>query len=145
MTDEARARAFLEKFFEARPKKFFKELDDGDKGLFAVLRMLACADGRKSAGDVANELHMSTPRVAAALKSLERKEYIVREASSTDARKTEVCITDEGRAALCKEQAALEEIVDYLMETVGERDMNELLRISGVIAAALDKTCNDGR
>ena len=145
MVNEKRAWEFLKRFYEARPKEFYKSLDDHGRGVCAVLRMLSLSDGQVLAGDIASELHMSTPRVAASLKTLEGKGYIERAVAESDARKTVVRITSDGNKELARVDKELAEFVDYLMETVGEHDMNELLRISDLIARALDKKFRENK
>ncbi len=139
MVDEKRAIDFLDRFVDGQPKRFFRDLDDSGKGLYAILRMLALADDETVAGDIAVALGMSTPRVASALRTLESRGLIARMPSDRDARRTVVRITMGGREALRAKQAELAKLVDYLMENVGEADMYEFLRVSQKIGAALNK------
>ncbi|MDE5593161.1 MAG: MarR family transcriptional regulator [Clostridiales bacterium] len=138
MDNRQKAHEFLTKFFESRPKSFFKNLDERSKGLHVILRLLDNVGGTVVAGYIAEELNMSTPRVAAALKALEGKGYIVRSSSADDRRKTVVTITEKGRAATKRDEDALIGLVSHLFDTVGEKDLNEFLRISSAISGALD-------
>ncbi|MDE6401520.1 MAG: MarR family winged helix-turn-helix transcriptional regulator [Clostridiales bacterium] len=139
MVDEKRAIEFIESFVEGQPKRFFRDLDDNGKGLFAILRMLSVSGNETVAGDIASTLNMSTPRVASALRTLESRGLVLRMPSDLDARRTVVRITMGGREALLEKQAELAELVDFLMETVGESDMYEFLRISRAIGESLNK------
>lgn len=139
MVDEKRAIDFLDRFVDGQPKRFFRDLDDSGKGLYAILRMLTLADDETVAGDIAVALGMSTPRVASALRTLESRGLIARMPSDRDARRTVVRITMGGREALLAKQTELAKLVDYLMENVGEADMYEFLRVSQKIGAALNK------
>ena len=125
MVDEKRAIDFLDRFVDGQPKRFFRDLDDSGKGLYAILRMLTLADDETVAGDIAVALGMSTPRVASALRTLESRGLIARMPSDRDARRTVVRITMGGREALRAKQTELAKLVDYLMENVGEADMYE--------------------
>lgn len=138
MDNKTKAREFLAEFFENRPKGFTKPLDDKSRGLCMILHLLDNVGGTVIAGDIAEELNMSTPRVAAALKALEGKGYIVRSSSADDRRKTVVTITEAGRSAAKRDEDVLVELVSYLFDTVGESDLNEFLRISSAIKNALD-------
>lgn len=138
MNTENRAKEFIRKFHESRPKEFFKKLDDKDKGLGLIMFMLAGATGEVLAGDISRELGMSTPQVSAALNALERKGFIVRTTAPQDRRKIVVDLTDAGRAEVAHVQQITEQTVEYLMETVGERDLNEFLRIINEIKSALE-------
>lgn len=147
MHDKAKAKEYLERFYAVRPKKFFKRLDDCEHGLFVILRMLNRATGEIVAGDIADALNMSTPRVAAALNALERKGYAVRAESQTDRRKTVVRITDEGRRAVQASEDMVLGLVEHILQSVGEADLDEFIRVSGKINAALDERAgfSDGK
>lgn len=138
MDNQQKAHEFVAKFFASRSKSFFKNFDDRGKGLHVILRLLDNVGGTVVAGYIAEELHMSTPRVAAALKALEGKGYIVRNSSADDRRKTVVTITEQGRIATKRDEDALIGLVAYLFDTVGDKDLNEFLRISSAISNALD-------
>ena len=142
MDKQEKAQQFLNRFFmahsKAHPKGFIKRLDDENRGLHVILRRLTEAGGSLCAGDISDDLCMSTPRVAAALKTLEGKGYIVRTRDTDDKRKTVVSVTDEGRAAAKRDEQEIIELVMYLYDTVGDDDLNEFLRISSAIADALN-------
>ena len=142
MDKENRAKEFIRRFHDGRPKDFFKNLDDKDKGLCLIMFMLADATGDVLAGDIATALEMSTPRVAAALNVLEKKGFVSRASVQTDRRKIAVCLTDAGRAEIEHIRQITEQTIEYLMETVGERDMFEFLRIIDGIKTALEKREN---
>ena len=139
MQDKSKVEEYLEKFFEVRPKKFFHRVDDSERGLAVILRMLDDATGEVNAGDIASELRMSTPRVAAALKTLERKGYAVRTPSAKDRRKTVVSITDVGRERVHELWREVCGIMEYLLDPVGEAELSEFIRLCGKINSALDE------
>lgn len=139
MNNEQKAREFASRFFSAQPKEFFKPLDNKTKGMYAILRMLANADDEVTAGDISHALDMSTPHVAAALKTLEGKGYITRKPSVGDARRVMVRLTDAGLAEHTARENELIELVDYVLDAVGERDLNELLRIMTEIRQAVER------
>ena len=132
MKNEQKAREYAEKFFSAQPQGFFKPLDEKTKGMHLILRMLA-RSGEACAGDISHTLGMST------LKALEGKGYVTREPSASDARRVIVRLTDAGRAEHDVRESELIELVDYVLDTVGERDLYELLRIMKEICGALEK------
>lgn len=138
MSNEEKAKDFLEKFFESRPKEFLEKLNDNSKGLFIILRLLDQSTNEILAGDISNQLDFTTPRVAAALKNLEKKGYIRRCDSAQDARKTVVMITEEGRAALKERECELIKFVERLIDAVGEEDLNEFLRIAIKMQKAIE-------
>ena len=65
-----------------------------------VLAYLTQADGEVIAGDIARKLGVSTARVAALLKAMEKNGLVTRHASPADARRTVVEITP-ARGSLC--------------------------------------------
>lgn len=142
MYDKTKAREYLRRFSDMRPKKLLRCMDDTERGLLVILRMLDGATGEVVAGDIADELCMSTPRVAAALNALERKGYAVRERAETDRRKTVVCITESGRQAVYSGEEIILELMEHVLKSVGESDLDEFIRISGKIKAAIEEhTC----
>lgn len=142
MDKREKAKQFLRRLTEAHPKDFFKRVDDETRGLHLILHLLNKAEGVVVAGDISEALCLSTPRVAAALKALEGKGYVVRKRAADDKRKTEVEITEEGRAAAERDDDCLIELVSYLFDAVGDDDLNEFLRISSVISRALENRKN---
>lgn len=137
INNEDKAKLFLENFYKSRPVFFLEKLNDNTKGIFVILRLLAYSTEEIFAGDISSKLSFSTPRVAAALNTLEKKRYISRKTSTSDARKTIVNITDEGMAALKEREAELLKFVTLLIDKVGEQDLNEFLRIAVEIQNAV--------
>ncbi len=129
MNNEEKAKVFLAKFYENRPNEIFEKFDDNSKGIFVILRLLEQSTDKIYSGDISRKLHFTTPRVAAALKTLEKKGYIERYVSRRDARRTVVVITEVGKNALKERENKLLRFVEELIDVVGEEDMNELLRI----------------
>lgn len=138
MDKQTKAKHFLQSFAQSHHKDFFKKMHDENRGLHVILHLLYESGGNIGAGDISSMLCMSTPRVAAVLKTLEGKGYIVRTQATDDKRKTVVSITDDGRAAAKRDEDSLTELVMYLYDTVGDDDLNEFLRISAAISAALN-------
>lgn len=142
MDKQEKARQFLSRFFaahsKAHPKGFIRRLDDENRGLHVILRKLTEAGGSMSAGEISDNLCMSTPRVAAALKTLEGKGYIVRTRADDDKRKTVVSVTDDGLAAAKRDEQSVIELIMHLYDTVGDDELNEFLRISERISQALE-------
>ena len=77
-----------------------KLLESGYKGEFVALRILRDSCTEVVAGDLAKKMNVSTARVAAMLKSLERKRFICRLRSQKDRRITVIEITQSGLQAL---------------------------------------------
>lgn len=81
-------------------RKLTKLIDNGYKGIFVILRILQESQDTVYAGEIAKKMNVSTARVASALNTLEKKNYVRRENQISDARKTAVHLTKEGEKAL---------------------------------------------
>lgn len=138
MSTREDALEFLQKMSQCRAAAFFDDVDLQQKGSCFVLAYLERSSGEVIAGDLAKELRVSTARIAALLKKMEKNELITRHSSPSDARKTVVKITPKGAAYAGQEREKLLSKAELLIEKVGKRDLDELIRIFWKIKAALD-------
>ncbi|MDE6201017.1 MAG: MarR family winged helix-turn-helix transcriptional regulator [Clostridiales bacterium] len=137
MDKQEKAKQFLNRFFAAHPRPFFKSIDGSIRGMHPILRYVDSATTEVLAGDIAEFMGVSTPRVAAVLNCMEQKGFVVRHPSASDRRKVVVSITDGGKAELKKAGDEMLKFAEYLYDTVGDDDLNEFLRISERISQAL--------
>lgn len=101
MATDEQVDEFIALIDETRPVQLFHHIDEATVGAGGIMRMLCCAkvgDDPVTAGAIAEELHVSTARVAALLKNMEAKGLISRERAASDARVTVVTLTPHGRA-----------------------------------------------
>ena len=139
MNDEEKARHYLNLLYESRPKYFARKVDAQTRGLQIILHFLYRSTGEVCAGDLSKEFHVSTARIAVALKNLSGKGLIETATSTLDGRKVVVKITEAGRKEV---QKSIDEMVEYmkcLMHGIGEDDLKEYIRISAKISALMDK------
>lgn len=132
------AQEMLNKFCACRPKTFFSKIDESQKGVGFVLVFLQEAKQEVIAGDLARELNVSTARIAALLRKMEKSGLIVRHRSPMDARQTVVEITQEGRTYVDKLREQILIKMELLLEKVGREDMEEFIRISHKIKDVFD-------
>ena len=85
-------------------------------------------------GELSREAEISTARVAAALNSLEKKGLITRTPSEDDRRRLWVSLTDAGRKYVDKKREGMIEYHAMMLESLGETDSRELVRILGRLA-----------
>lgn len=93
-------------------------LNDFSKGEIGVLSYLSFNKNDVSAGELSDELKVSTARIASILNSLENKKYIKRRSDKKDKRKILVSITNKGknlaidtkRDIICKIMKIIEEV-----------------------------------
>lgn len=137
MDTRGEARELLGKIHACRPRDFFGKIDESQRGTGFVLAYLRGADHEVIAGELARGLGVSTARIAALLKAMEKNGLIIRQRSSEDARQTVVKITDAGAEFTneLKEQLLLK--IELLIEKVGKRDLEEFIRISNKIREVL--------
>lgn len=133
------AKEILHKLCECRPKSFFGKIDESQKGIGFVLAYLLEANHEVIAGDLARELGVSTARIAALLRKMERTGLIARYRSAVDARQTVVEITLEGCTYADKMQEQMLKKMELLIEKIGKEDMEEFIRISHKIKEVFDE------
>lgn len=139
MDSQQEAQEFLCKLHSCRAKSFFGAVDESQKGIGFVLVYLEKSMQEVIAGDLARELNVSTARIAALLKTMEKNGLIIRCHSSSDARQTVVKITQAGIDYVDKMKKQVLEKIELLFEKVGKEDMEEFIRISRKIKEALDE------
>lgn len=79
--------------------------------------------------DLSQELHLSRPRITAALQSLQRKELIAMHRSPADRRRVQVSITDAGREAIGARLARMQAYFDKMLSGLGETDARTLIHL----------------
>ena len=131
------AEELMEKFRSCAPKKFFSSVEEAERGIGFILVFLYKSDGEVIAGDIAREMNVTTARVAALLKKMEKNGLITREGSLNDGRRTVVKITGKGTDAVVRKREELLKRAELLIEKVGKKDLEDFIRISQKIRDAL--------
>ena len=104
-------------------------LDEWTKGLYVILRIIDISETEVVAGDISNKLGISTARVAVALATLERKNWIKKHKSKVDARKTVVELTDLGKEMLIARGQELVEIIKMFLDKLKDEEVLQLMNI----------------
>ena len=128
-TYEELARELMEEFDRGGPVPPPDKFNKSIRGEMAVLRLLGRETSMPTAGDICRMTGMKTPRLAAVLKSLEKKAMIERCIDENDKRKVMVRLTQEG-AAFCRSKK--EEAIAHttkILEHFGENDAQEYVRL----------------
>lgn len=81
-------------------KKISETIQDGQGGIYYVLRILMQNGGELSAGEISSAFGVSTARTAVMLATLNKKGFIEKTKAKNDARKTMCTITEQGKCAL---------------------------------------------
>ena len=103
---------------------------DYSQGEMGILLYLTFHNDGVTSGQLSDVLHVSTGRVASALKSLEKKELIIRRSDDVDKRRVNVYITDKGRqSTLEKHEEAIEQM-EKSLKKLGEEDARIFIELS---------------
>lgn len=98
-------------------------------GEMSILYYLNKIQDGATAGDICNYMQVTTGRVASALNSLERKQYIQRRNHDTDKRKVIVYITESGKEYILENYANGISLAEEILGNLGEKDAKELIRL----------------
>lgn len=110
-----------------------RSAEDYIHGEIKILTLLCENDTGISPGHICSALEMTTPRISAALASLEKKEYITRRTDEADKRRLHVYVTDSGRGLVEKKKAELSRHLSGMLSSLGEEDASDYVRIIGRI------------
>lgn len=139
MDKRKEAKEMLHKLRACRPKSSFGQIEECHQGVGFVLAYLQEAEHEVIAGELARELNVSTARIAALLRKMEKNGLIIRHRSDTDARQTVVELTRTGKDYVEKMKETILAKMEMLLEKVGKEDMEEFIRISRKIRNALEE------
>ncbi len=139
MDVKAEAERLMREFRTCTPQKIFSHVEETKRGMGFILLMLENPDREIVAGDISEEMNVSTARVAALLKKMEQNGLITRENSDSDARRTVVKITPKGKETILEKRAEFLKKTELLIEKVGISDLEEFIRISRKIRDVLDE------
>lgn len=104
------------------------------RGEIFLLNFVYKCGGTARPGEMSEALGTSSARIAAAVNSLEKKQYVCRQNDPADKRRTLVHITEGGKRYVEACRRFVTEQVAHVLEKLGERDTKEFLRISQKIA-----------
>lgn len=85
------------------------------------------------------QLHVSRPRITAALSALRKKGYVTMEMSEDDRRRMRVMLTESAEDLVKKKQKNVESYFDILVEGLGEDNVMHLIRLIDLSVEAMNK------
>lgn len=112
--------------YQKMPMEKPNQMSVGERGILNYLRYVR--DGAL-AGDLSRDLGITTGRTASALKSLEKKGLIARDAAEDDRRCVVVHITPSGVEAAESLRKEVLEHTELMLRTLGEDDARAYARI----------------
>lgn len=96
----------------------------------AVLLYLAFEGDNVTAGELSRRMRVSTPCIAAALKALEKKGYVMRRRGKEDKRTVLVLITPKGKACILKQHEAVVRSVSSKLSQLGLEDARNFVYLA---------------
>lgn len=121
-----------------KKKSPFSTPEDISRGEVGIMIFLTTERNNVLAGDLAQELSLSSGRIAIALKSLESKGFIARRIDENDKRKVIVSVTENGKKFAEKGRLRYLEDTQKLLRFLGEDDAKSFVRIIKKIAGIPD-------
>lgn len=111
------------------PRGPIKNLKALSQGEMAIMQYLNESQGTVMPTMISDYLHLSTARVANALKSLEKKRYIHRSHDMQDRRRVTVSLTPLGKQIAQENLDDTLEKINELMHDMGDQDADEFIRL----------------
>lgn len=107
----------------------FAPPEDMSKGETGILTYLSFVRNNVLSGELSKMLNLTSGRIASALKSLEKKGFVVRNTAADDSRKVVVSATKDGvNHANRQKEKALDDLT-AILKHIGENDAKEFIRI----------------
>lgn len=109
--------------------KMERTISEMGRGEVLVMNYLFSNKNRAYPKDISKALMLTTARIAAILKNLEKHDMITRTQDSLDNRQTVVELTDTGLASVSARREKLVQTTAKMLEALGEEDAKAYIRI----------------
>ena len=117
----------LQRVYQLEAFSALAELLQGESLVLNCL--LSHQEGVVHPSDLSRELHLSRPRITAALSALQRKGLITMRRSPTDRRRIQVSITQAGREVIGGRLVRMRSYFDKMLSGLGEADARTLINL----------------
>lgn len=128
------AMKLMEIMFMLHKEKKHQEMSRSVHGETFVLEYIHMRKGDVIPSEISSQMGISSARIAATLGNLEKKNLIIRKIDQNDRRRILVTLTSQGKEAAEKQHAEVIGNVIHMLESLGEYDAQECVRILGKIA-----------
>ncbi len=122
---------------QIKPSFLFKRADEVQAGIGAVLKLLYESSQPVTAGNISDELNVSTARVAVLIRKMAAKGLVTKEHGLLDARVTYVKLTELGEKTICEMREDLDQVLGSVIDAVGLERLQEFLDIADEIGKAV--------
>ena len=133
MANRETVEMILKKMEGSNPVDFFKSVNELQMGIGAVLQILQKSKGVVTAGQISEEMGVSTARVAVLLKKMAAKGLITKEKGVMDGWVTIVRLTESGENIASKMRHEMWVQVEKIIDSIGEERVLEFIEISNEI------------
>ena len=133
MANRETVEMILKKMEGSNPVDFFKSVNELQMGIGAVLQILQKSQGVVTAGQISEEMGVSTARVAVLLKKMAAKGLITKEKGVMDGWVTIVRLTESGENIASKMRHEMWVQVEKIIDSIGEERVLEFIEISNEI------------
>lgn len=133
MESKERLEIILKMMEQSNPVDFFKKVNELHMGMGAILQYLLRYDGMVTAGQISEELGVSTARVAVLLKKMADKGLLTKEKGTMDGRITIVKMTEFGEDIAIQMRNDMWNQLETIIDTVGEERILEFISIANEI------------
>ncbi len=138
MASEEQIQCVITQYQESCPHIFWKKTDTSTVGLGAVIRYLMSHNGEATSGQISEEIHVSTARVAVLLKKMEQRGWIRREKELNDKRVTVVKLTPEGMIIGETMRENMHQQIGQLIDEIGIDKLMDYMEIRTKIFKIVD-------
>lgn len=114
---------------KAPRNKMDRSISQMGQGEVFVLNYLSANGNEAYPKDISKAVRLTTARIAAILKSLEKQDLITKTKDSLDHRQAIVTLTEKGSAIVEERRAALLQSTAKILEALGEDDAKAYVRI----------------
>lgn len=128
----------FQKLDKTQPATFFKYADEVQVGIGAVLKLLIESSQPLTAGEISENLNISTARVAVLLKKMVGKGLVTKEHGLLDARITIVKLTDLGEETIKKMKEEMYHVMGQVIDVVGLDRLLDFFEIADEIRNVTD-------
>ena len=127
-----------EQFASTMPKNLNESVNTTKAGIGMVLSILdKSTDKEVTCGDISKIMSVSTARVASLLNKMKARGLILRVPMEKDKRVTIVKLTDLGKNDILRMNAAVDSMINTLIEELGMEKLNQFFALSSQITTAL--------
>lgn len=122
-----------------KPQRVFKNLNDREMGLFAVIGYLSESNGEVTSSDISKFLCVSSARIAIMIKKLEKREFIEKIDSSKDKRVKVIKLTQKGHNLSNKLDKHANDVVEKIIDEFGLKELKDFFETMERLKIVLDE------